>query len=78
MSKDNGGAEFPGDGYWEQSGMTLRDYFAAKAMQAIIQNNELLNMVAEDGSELGINPQKSVARYAVTYADALLDELDKK
>ncbi|RPE02958.1 hypothetical protein BBB56_06030 [Candidatus Pantoea deserta] len=43
MSKDTGGAAFPceqhekQDGSWNETfdaGMTLRDYFAAKAMQA--------------------------------------------
>lgn len=35
MTKETGGAAFPI--HWENhhSGMTLRDYFAAKAMQAI-------------------------------------------
>lgn len=44
MSKDTGGPAFPCDrraqvdkGWWE-SGMTLRDYFAAKAMQGIAAN----------------------------------------
>ena len=43
MSKDTGGPAFPanemnGDGslYMQHFGMTLRDYFAAKAMQAQI------------------------------------------
>ena len=48
MSKDNGGPAFPRDGYQIEdeygrketiqgkSGMTLRDYFAAKAMQGMI------------------------------------------
>lgn len=40
---DNGGFAFPskelhGDGslYWQSFGMTLRDYFAAKAMEALL------------------------------------------
>lgn len=39
MSKDNGGPAFPYFGYtgWSTSyGMTLRDYFAAKAMQGFV------------------------------------------
>ena len=47
MSKDNGGPAFPRDGYQIEdeygrketiqgkNGMTLRDYFAAKAMQSL-------------------------------------------
>ena len=34
MSKDNGGPAFPTE-YGAVSGMTLRDYFAAKAMQSL-------------------------------------------
>ena len=34
-SKDNGGPAFPTE-YGAVSGMTLRDYFAAKAMQGMI------------------------------------------
>ena len=43
MSKDTGGPAFPtevvntNDGYIHQ-GMTLRDYFAAKAMQAVLSD----------------------------------------
>jgi hypothetical protein len=40
MSKDTGGPAFPVPGLHENNdydGMTLRDYFAAKAMQAMIQ-----------------------------------------
>ena len=43
MRKDNGGPAFPatswtkdGDFLGENQGMTLRDYFAAKAMQGLI------------------------------------------
>ena len=35
MSKDTGGSAFPSERFKEE-GMTLRDYFAAKAMQALI------------------------------------------
>ena len=39
MSIDNGGSAFPIPGQDMQStGMTLRDYFAAKAMQALISD----------------------------------------
>ena len=38
MTKEkNGGSAFPCDSdsaYWERAGMNLRDYFAAKALQA--------------------------------------------
>ena len=40
MSKETGGPAFPGYG---ELGMTLRDYFAAKAMQAFIARETKLN-----------------------------------
>ena len=36
MIKDTGGPAFPNAHFNNVNGMTLRDYFAAKAMQAII------------------------------------------
>lgn len=35
MNKETGGPAFPNP-YFSTSGMTLRDYFAAKAMQAFV------------------------------------------
>ncbi|EPG6435673.1 hypothetical protein WI984_002082 [Klebsiella aerogenes] len=53
MSKDNGGPAFPcsaSDGCGssiERAGMTLRDYFAAKAMQGILANPGQLDVITE-------------------------------
>ena len=61
MSADKGGPAFPSHGSMgevAQEGMTLRDYFAAKAMQAIVSNGD-------------VDPQKiSQASYII--ADAML------
>ena len=54
------GSEFDSSGDWvsagRQDGMTLRDYFAAKAMQAIITNHKLENcddfVIAENAYQL--------------------------
>jgi hypothetical protein len=77
MSKDNGGAAFPvtaseygGNG--TEYGMTLRDYFAAKAMQALIP--------ACQGMSFGQAPKNDNARLAITsysIADAMLAERAK-
>jgi hypothetical protein len=48
-------------------GMDLRDYFAAKAMQAII-----------DVQQKVITPPQDVAEIAYFYADAMLSERNKK
>jgi hypothetical protein len=47
----------------EQSGMTLRDYFAAKAMQGLLAQSM--------GTALGSDP-KFAAEYAYAMADAML------
>ena len=73
MSDTNtGGPAFPAsyytdDGQWaKRDGMTLRDYFAAKALQALIPNSN-----GDDG-ELW-----DAAEDAYAYADAMLKERDK-
>jgi hypothetical protein len=51
------------------NGMTLRDYFAAKAMQGFLTNDNLLKASCEwhqDGSEI------SIAQLAYDQADAML------
>jgi hypothetical protein len=44
-TKNNGGPAFPNNDHTLdiEKGMTLGDYFAAKAMQAMIANNWLMN-----------------------------------
>lgn len=61
MSKhiDNSGTAFP----YEDGGMTLRDYFAAKAMQGMLANHHPYQ--ASD--------EKMFARDAYVMADAMLE-----
>ncbi len=40
MTRDDGGPAFPRPGWPNETGMTLRDYFAAKAMQALIPSGQ--------------------------------------
>ena len=64
MSINDGGPAFPHDGQHNYTGgMTLRDYFAAKAMQSIVS---VLHV--------GIKPMslESVASVAYEIADAML------
>lgn len=56
MSKDTGGPAFPRTQWPNETGMTLRDYFAAKAMQALAQGNYF----------------DATARHAYMIADAML------
>jgi len=58
-----------GDGKYASQGMTLRDYFAAQAMQAFLSNDNLLKGACtwhKDGSET------SIAVLAYDQADAMM------
>lgn len=73
MKGDNGGPAFPredyqcngADGSLGQEGMSMRDYFATKAMQGAIANNSF----ADVGSDHEI---EWVVRLSYKYADAML------
>lgn len=71
MNKETGGPAFPQkkSPYDERdhAGMTLRDYFAAKAMQSILDQKD-----AHDGRE-----RDNAAWMAYQMADAMLKERDK-
>lgn len=57
------------DQFTKFTGLTKREYFAAKMMQAMMGNNEVLN-AAEDLNEVALG--------AVKVADALIDALNKE
>ena len=59
-SKDNGHSE-------NQDGMDLRDYFAAKAMQAIIINSKERDICVDEIDGW-------IGHYAYTVADAMMKE----
>ena len=75
MSKETGGQAFPRqqweyDGQnnvlqYQEEGMTLRDYFAAKAMQGMLANHGMWDLINE-------NHAQCVARDAFLVADAML------
>jgi hypothetical protein len=66
--KDDGGPAFPwGEHGTHLGGATLRDYFAAKAMQAMITKS---NGQGETGGAAGV---PVVAEYAYEYADAMIE-----
>lgn len=79
--KYNGGPAFPVlhtiDGNWvktplpEYAGMTLRDYFAAKAMQALIAKG------MEDPRHRNAAGVPVIAGFAYEYADAMLEARGK-
>jgi hypothetical protein len=74
MSKDQGSYAFPipekSAAADVQHGMTIRDYFAAKAMQALLRNNASLDASL-------ILPAVRVAAIAYDIANAMTEERDK-
>ena len=77
MKKEDGGAAFPVDHYnvdscgneriqYQESGMSLRDYFAAKATQGIIENMGIMQTNTE-----------FIATASYKIADAMIAERNK-
>lgn len=78
--KDNGGPAFPWCGDLNDCptinlGMSLRDYFAAKAMQAglcTLQSPGAVDSVVKRANQLGIEVELMFARDSYAMADAML------
>lgn len=77
MSKHDGGQAFPTPSTSHQygcPGMTLRDYFAAAALQGFTANTMLLEWVDRNGEGVPANLRLGiVAQLCYRYADAMLD-----
>jgi hypothetical protein len=77
LRKDDGGPAFPRatgqDGGWESAplGMSLRDYFAAKAMAALLPSFSSGILTLKSGEPVR---EKDVAEQAYAFADAMLKE----
>ena len=72
MSDKTGGSAFPviipangGCGPYSECGMTKLDYFAAKAMAAMVSDSE------------STTPEDKIAKYSYGYARAMLKERKK-
>ena len=88
--KNNGGPAFPVPNLEfdsEFNGMTLRDYFAAKAMASIISNTTWFDAITETASkalhveggvELSLEVKKMCADHAYGFADAMLKARETK
>ena len=63
INKNTGGPAFPRTQWPNETGMTLRDYFAAKAMQG---------MNSRDGFDVGQAHPEQRAKLAYIEADAML------
>ena len=68
----NSGATIPSSlDYQDFQGMTLRDYFAAKALQAMLSSPEFLVVVTADQA-IGNNAKERVSNVSFAYADAMM------
>ena len=73
MSNTNtGGSAFPNEGgpgnLWNDKGMTLRDYFAAKAMAGMLADPDTARTVQKARRKM----DEAVAELAYMYADAMI------
>lgn len=76
MQKINdGGPAFPADPH-AVAGMTLRDYFATKAMQGILADRENVLRFHEIGETELVSPESLTAAAAYQMADAAIKEAD--
>jgi hypothetical protein len=55
-----------------EQGMTLRDYFAAKAMQAMITNDVIHSFTMTEAHKAGIPEEFALAQMSFMVADAML------
>lgn len=74
---------FPQPHEWTIAGLTKREYFAAKAMQAIAQGihgdtESRMQMLRFSQDEKDSDTCQTVAELAVEYADALILALNEK
>jgi hypothetical protein len=69
-TKTNGGPAFPCPLPHSDSGMTLRDYFAAKAMQALLSNQAITR--GQSGAEKAKRFNRRLAAAAYLTADSML------
>lgn len=82
MNEKNGGPAFPvvdtsGDYPNCHLGMSLRDYFAAKAMQGLLSDLEVSRSLCDCDEYDGQNFATIVATNAYGFADAMLEERKK-
>ena len=67
---------FPNPHRTDMGGMSLRDYFAAKAMQAMLSSPEFLVVVTADQA-VGGNAKDRVSNVSFAYADAMMKAREK-
>lgn len=78
MTNKTGGSAFPVQNACMEEGMTLRDYFAAKAMQAIITKLPVVDQQGVHGQPVPDKVQHNldIAESAYWIADAMIQARD--
>jgi hypothetical protein len=85
MSKNNGGPAFPAYDYQENdftqtpysvgAGMTLRDWFAGRALTGLLANPELTLAMKKMKDATNVDPVSFFTSAAIEYSDALIAKL---
>lgn len=57
--------------------MTIRDYFAAKAMQSMLSSMEMTALVGQMATESNMEKSDAMASTAYDFADAMLRHREK-
>lgn len=59
-------------------GLTKRELFAAMAMQAMVSSYDMIAAALNVGAKTDVEAKDVIARGAISYADALIAELEKQ
>lgn len=73
-ARNNGGPAFPAQHFdltESEHGLSMRDYFAAKAMQGLMAS-DLVPAITKDAAEHGFQRLDGIASFAYSLADAML------
>lgn len=75
-----GGPLQGGGAYWNdpvQHGLTIRDYFAARALQGVFANDAMISRFGKAAQAENVSPDVLAATAAYSVADAMLKERAK-
>lgn len=68
---------FPSSGYWPHAGLTMRDYFAAAALQGVLKDRENIRSLWKSAELEKMEVSEFIASRMYLIADAMLRERTK-
>lgn len=76
VSEFVGSPKYKTDKYYheQKGGLTKREYFAAMAMQGLLANETLIDILSGNN---GMQVPNLIAEYSIQYTNALIEELNK-